>query len=97
MKFIPSGDLRLRTNKVFEDLKEEEEIIVTQNGLPIALMIPIDESSLNETLNSWKSIKIKSAVRELRESAVNKETKISDTKKIIYHTFIRKYIKTAIN
>ena len=96
MKFIPSRELRLRTNKVFEDLKEEE-IIVTQNGLPIALMIPINESSLNETLNSWKSIKIKSAVRELRESAVNKETKISDTKKIIYHTFIRKYIKTAIN
>ena len=81
MKFIPSRELRLRTNKVFEDLKEEEEIIVTQNGLPVALMIPIDESSLNETLNSWKSIKIKSAVRELRESAVNKGTKISDTKK----------------
>ena len=81
MKFIPSRELRLRTNKVFEDLKEEEEIIVTQNGLPIALMIPIDESSLNETLNSWKSIKIKSAVRELRESAVNKGTKISDAKK----------------
>ena len=74
MKFIPSRELRLRTNKVFEDLKEEQEIIVTQNGLPVALMIPIDESSLNETLNLWKSIKIKSAVRVIRESAVNKGT-----------------------
>ena len=79
MKFIPSRDLRLRTNKVFEDLKEEGEIIVTQNGLPVALMIPIDESSLNETLNSWKSIKLKNIVRDLRESAINKGTKISDT------------------
>ena len=81
MKFIPSRELRLRTNKVFEDLKEEEEIIVTQNGLPVALMIPIDESSLNETLNSWKSIKLKNIVRDLRETVINKGTKISDTKK----------------
>ena len=79
MKFIPSRDLRLRTAKVFEDLKKEGEIVVTQNGLPVALMIPINESSLNETINSWKSIKLKNTVRYLRESAINKGTKISDT------------------
>jgi antitoxin (DNA-binding transcriptional repressor) of toxin-antitoxin stability system len=77
MKFVPSRDLRLYTNKVIEDLKEEQEIIVTQNGMPVALMIPIDPKNLNETLNSWQSIKIKKAVRDLRESAVM-ETNISD-------------------
>jgi len=78
MKFINFRDLRLNTNKVIEDLKEEEEIIVTKNGLPVALMIPIDESSLNETVNYWKSIRIKKAVRVLRELSVNNGTKISD-------------------
>ncbi len=80
MKFVPSRDLRLHTNKVFEDLKKEGEIVVTQNGQPVALMIPIDESILNETLNSWKLIKLKDTVRNLRESFINKGTKISDAK-----------------
>lgn len=77
MKFVPSRDLRLYTNKVIDDLKEEQEIIVTQNGMPVALMIPIDPKNLNETLNSWQSIKIKKAVRDLRESAI-KETTINN-------------------
>ena len=77
MKFVPSRDLRLYTNKVIEDLKEEQEIVVTQNGMPVALMIPIDPKNLNETLNSLQSIKIKKAVRDLREFSV-KETKVND-------------------
>ena len=45
--------------------------------MPVALMIPIDPKNLNETLNSWQSIKLKKAVRDLRESAI-KETTINN-------------------
>ena len=66
MKFIPSRDLRLKTASVLSELKKEGEIIITSNGKPSSLMLPIDESNLEQTLSFIKSMKAKTALRNMR-------------------------------
>lgn len=68
MKFIPSRDLRLRTGEIFDELRKEGEMIVTANGKPASLMIPIDETNLEQTLFLIRSIKTKEAIRNMRET-----------------------------
>ena len=50
MKFIPSRDLRLKTASVLNELKKEGEIIINSNGKPSSLMLPVDETNLEQTL-----------------------------------------------
>ncbi len=73
MKFVPSRDLRLKTAEVFEDLKKEGEIIVTSNGIPVSLVMPIDERNLEHTLFLIRSIKTKGAIRNMRETLIENE------------------------
>ncbi len=66
MKFIPSRDLRLKTASVLNELKKEGEIIITSNGKPSSLMLPVDETNLEQVLFFVKSMKTKAAVRNMR-------------------------------
>lgn len=66
MKFIPSRDLRLKTASVLNELKKEGEIIITSNGKPSSLMLPVDETNLEQTLFFVKSMKAKATVRNMR-------------------------------
>ncbi len=75
MKFIPSRDLRLKTASVLNELKKEGEIIITSNGKPSSLMLPIDETNLEQTLFFVKSMKAKAAARNMRSTF--KKNKIS--------------------
>ena len=75
MKFIPSRDLRLKTASVLNELKKEGEIIINSNGKPSSLMLPIDETNLEQTLFFVKSMKAKAAARNI--SLTFKKNKIS--------------------
>ena len=75
MKFIPSRDLRLKTASVLNELKKEGEIIITSNGKPSSLMLPVDETNLEQTLFFVKSMKAKVAARNMRSTF--KKNKIS--------------------
>jgi len=83
MKFIPSRDLRLRTASVLNELKKEGEIIITSNGKPSSLMLPIDETNLEQTLFFIKSMKAKTAVRNMRQTFENKKISLEDIDKEI--------------
>lgn len=44
MKFVTLSDLRLRTSEVIKEVEESEErFIVTKNGIPVALIKPVEE------------------------------------------------------
>ena len=50
MKFITVRDLRTSPAQVWKDLPEEQEMVITNNGKPIALLTPISDRNLEETL-----------------------------------------------
>ena len=46
MKFITVRDLRTSPAKIWKELSEKQEMVITNNGKPIALLISISESNL---------------------------------------------------
>ncbi len=83
MKFIPSRDLRLKTASVLNELKKEGEIIITSNGKPSSLMLPVDETNLEQVLFFVKSMKTKAAVRNMRITFKKNKISTEDTDKEI--------------
>ncbi len=72
MKFIPSRDLRIRPGAVWRDLKKERELVVTSNGQPVALMVPVNGANLEEELRGIRSARLGRTIRKIREDAAKK-------------------------
>ena len=50
MKTVTIRDFRSRPKQVREALKKEKEAVLTANGQPVALMIPVDAGSVDQAL-----------------------------------------------
>ena len=74
MKFIPSRDLRIRPGAVWRDLKKERELVVTSNGQPVALMVPVNGANLEKTVKTLRRGRLMSAVRAIQEQSVRNGT-----------------------
>lgn len=74
MKFIPSRDLRIRPGAVWRDLKKEGQIVVTSNGQPVAVMVPVTGASLEETLRNTRGARLMDALRQIQEESVRNGT-----------------------
>ena len=78
MKFITVRDLRTSPARVWKDLSEEKEMIITNNGKPIALLTPISDTSLEETLASIRKARAINAVKNMQQvSIANKNDELS--------------------
>jgi len=69
MKFISSRDLRINPGKVWKNLENQDPLIITSNGKPIAMMCKTDEDSMEATLEEWRQVRFLKALRESREAA----------------------------
>ena len=67
MKFVPSRDLRIQPGKVWKDLKKERELIITSHGRPVALMVPVRDDNVEETLRALRAARAAEAVRAVRD------------------------------
>lgn len=70
MKFVTVRDLRTTPAQVWKSLPEEQELILTNNGKPIALITPLGESDLEETLSAVRKARAQSAIQQMQLSAV---------------------------
>ena len=78
MKFLSVRDLRGKSAQVWKNLPEEREMIVTNNGRPIAILASITESTLEESLSAFRRARAVEAVISLqRKSARQGSDKIS--------------------
>ena len=69
MKTITIRDFRTRPRQVRETLKQEREAMLTVNGRPVALMIPVDAASLEETVETLRRARALEALRAIRLDA----------------------------
>ncbi len=74
MRFLSVRDLRGKSSRVWEDLREEGEMVVTDNGRPIAILSAVDEPSLEKSLTAFRQARAVSAVASLQRSSVEKGT-----------------------
>ena len=73
MKFVTVRDFRTKPAKIWKDLPIEQEMIITNNGKPIALLTPLSDSNLEETLKSVRRARAINAVMSMQQISTNNQ------------------------
>jgi len=80
MKFITVRDFRTKPAKIWEDLPIEQEMIITNNGKPIALLTPLSDSNIEETLKSIRKAKAINSIKNMQQISIkNKNIEMNDS------------------
>lgn len=69
MKTIGIRDLRNRPGAAQKTLGSGEEVVLTSNGRPVAVMLPVDSDTLDETMQAVRRARGQVALHTLRKSA----------------------------
>jgi len=68
MKFVSTRDLRNRPGLVRE-LAREDDIVLTANGKPIALLLGVEDDDLEETAHAIRQTRAQRALSRMRSQA----------------------------
>lgn len=74
MRFLSVRDLRSSAAKVWQNLPAEREVIITNNGRPIAILAAINEANLEESLAAFRQVRAVEAVASLQRRSAEEET-----------------------
>jgi antitoxin (DNA-binding transcriptional repressor) of toxin-antitoxin stability system len=66
MRFLSVRELRTRSADIWRELMEEREMVVTNNGRPIAILAAVSESNLEESLTAFRRARAEQAVTGLQ-------------------------------
>ena len=69
MKFVTVRDFRNSSRDIWEKVSNDEDVIVTNNGKPAAILVNVSESSLEEVLASIRQARAMRAFNRLQEQA----------------------------
>ena len=67
MKFVPIKGLRASPADIWKQLSSEREMIVTSNGKPIALIIPINDDVFEDTITAARRAKALIAMKKMQD------------------------------
>jgi prevent-host-death family protein len=70
MDFVTARELRSESAKVWEKLEAGEEIVVTRNGKPFAVLIHTEPQELEATLHAIRAERFATTVRKMQQRAV---------------------------
>jgi antitoxin (DNA-binding transcriptional repressor) of toxin-antitoxin stability system len=70
MDFVTTKELRAESGKVWERLEAGEEIVITRNGKPFALMVHTEASELEDNLRSLRAARFTRLLAEQHKRAV---------------------------
>jgi antitoxin (DNA-binding transcriptional repressor) of toxin-antitoxin stability system len=71
MKFITVRDIRTSPAQIWKQLPIEQEMVITNNGKPIALLTPLSDKTLEDTIKAVRKAKAINAVRLMQETSIN--------------------------
>ena len=71
LKFIAVRDFRTSSSSIWKNLQSEREMIVTNNGKPIALLTPLSDETLEETVSAVRRATAINAVKKMQEISVS--------------------------
>ena len=77
MKLVSVRDLRTKPASVWKDLSEAKDLVLTNNGKPIALVSAVTEDTLEDSLKLLRRLRAATALEKIhRESlAQGKDSK----------------------
>jgi antitoxin (DNA-binding transcriptional repressor) of toxin-antitoxin stability system len=69
MKFITVRDLRTTPAQIWKELPGEQEIVITNNGKPIALLTPLSDADMEDTVAAVRRARAVTALKKIRNLA----------------------------
>jgi antitoxin (DNA-binding transcriptional repressor) of toxin-antitoxin stability system len=72
MQFVTVRDFRTSSKEIWGRLSNEEEIVVTNNGKPTALLLNIPDGDFEETLQDVRRAKLLRTLEDAREEAADR-------------------------
>jgi antitoxin (DNA-binding transcriptional repressor) of toxin-antitoxin stability system len=69
MELITIRDFRTRPGQIRDKLRQQQDLILTVSGRPIALLIHVDEGGVEEALASLRRARAQVALSRLRADA----------------------------
>jgi len=82
MKFVGIRDFRNNSSKIWEMLIDENEIIITSNGKPLAILSSVAENNLEERLTALRCARAMTAVTSLQTKSMDAGTDKITTQEI---------------
>jgi len=74
MKFVTVRDFRTSSASIWKTLPKEQEMVITNNGKPIALLTPLSDRNLEETLATIRRAKAINAVKMIQQESLRNGT-----------------------
>jgi len=74
MKTVTIRDFRSRPRAVQQALLGEREAVLTSNGQPIALLVPVDAGTVDETAEAIRRARAMRAIEAIRRKAARDGT-----------------------
>ena len=74
MKFVTVRDFRTSSASIWKDLPNEQEMVITNNGKPIALLTPLSGKNFEETLSAIRRAKTINAVKMIQQESMKNGT-----------------------
>ncbi len=71
MKYLSSRDLR-NTPGILKDQVRDEDLVLTANGRPVAVVIGVDDGDIEETLALIRQARAVRAVSRMRRDAADR-------------------------
>lgn len=72
MKFVSVRELRDRTAQLWRDLEREKDLIVTNNGKPVAILTATDSDSFERSLGEIRRCRAGDALSALQRDAAER-------------------------
>ena len=72
MKFVTVRDFRTSSANIWKSLSEEQEMVITNNGKPIALLTPLSDKTLENTISSIRQARAINAVKLIQQESVKR-------------------------
>lgn len=78
MKFVAVREFRSKMGQIWKDLSADKEMIITNNGKPVALLTEISEENFEEMLAMYRQAKSMFALKQMQQiSAENGTNKMT--------------------
>lgn len=78
MNFYSMRDLRTESKNVWSNLNDGDEVVLTNNGKPSALVINIPDGYFDETVQAVRQAKAMIAMNSMRQKAAKEGFKSDD-------------------
>jgi len=74
MKFLSVRDLRGNSARVWRELPDEKEMVITSNGRPVAVLTAVDETTVEQSLAAWRRVRATQVISDIQRESVRKGT-----------------------